>query len=780
MKPAWIYKVWNICKYLFKRFIAVFFGMPRSAVRLWEKLVVRLAQGILIFLMLVLAVDFNLFNLFGPSPDLFELKNPRNDNSSRLYSADGKLIGRYYVENRSPLEGNSLSPVLVHALLSAEDIRFYHHHGIDLKATAAAFYSTLRGNQRGGSTITQQLIKNLYKTRTSEKKGILQQVPGLGILISKTKEYISSIKMETLFSKDQILSLYLNTVDFGSNSFGIVAASETFFNKHHSNLLTQEAALLVGLLKAPTYYSPVLKPRNALKRRNDVLFQMANYGFISQHESDSLSKLPLSLKFNQYLQDEDAAYVKAAVAHELKSWCKSSGYNIYRDGLKIYTSIDPELQKQARDAMHIHMKSLQEKFDLHWQGRQPWVNARGETIEDFIETLARQTPAYATWLKHFNNNHDSAMKALSLPHKMTLFSWSGQKDTLLSSLDSIAWYARILNSGMVSIDPTNGHIKAWIGGIDYRYFKYDHVNQTRRQPGSLFKAFVYAAAFEKGLGPCDRRIDKPYRINYLENGEKKVWAPQNANWVFSGKSLTLKSAFAQSINSVAVQLTAEIGWDKIAGIARRFGIRSPLKNVPSIGLGSSEVTLLEMVNAYAALANRGEFNQAVLVTKITTHDDKVLYLHKPHNQRVLSENDAFLMEIMLRSGLTEPGGTTQGLWSFDLFRYQTDFGGKTGTSSNFADGWFVGVTPRLVTGIWVGGEYPSVHFRTSQTGEALRTALPLFGIYMQSVMQNENLKKYRGRFAPPPHAIDRPYKCSFLPPPNPDSTMVSGIAPANN
>lgn len=782
MKSDHIFKrVWRYVKYFFNKFISIFIGMPKHATHFWEKLAVRLAQSVLFILLIVLSIDYNLFNLFGPSPKLFDLQNPHNDAASMLYAADGSLMGRYYFENRSPVTFDQLPPILINALLSAEDIRFYYHHGIDVKATAAAIYSILNGDRRGGSTLTQQLIKNLYKTRTDDQPGgLLQKIPGIGIIVYKAKEYISSIKLETLYSKNEILTLYLNTVDFGSHSFGIKAASNTFFNKSPEKLTSHEAALLVGLLKAPSYYSPVSNPEHALSRRNDVLMQMVHYDFISKKEYDSLAKLPLSLKFNQYKEGEEATYFKLAIVRELKSWCKSSGYDINRDGLKIYTTIDPILQNHAEVAMQSHMQSLQNKFYDHWQGREPWVDANGKPLLDFIENLGRQTPAYKSWLHHYRNNHDSAMKALTVPHEMTIFSWDKEIDTLLSSLDSIAWYAYILNTGLVSIDPSNGYIKAWVGGIDHRYFKYDHVNQARRQPGSLFKAFVYAAAFEKGLGPCDRRVDRPMRVKYTENGEEMVWTPQNANWVFTGINLSLKSAFARSVNSVAVQLTTEVGWDKVIEMAQRFGITSPLISVPSIGLGTSEVTLLEMVNAYAALANRGEFNAAVLVTKITTHDDKVIFIHQSQPKRVLSAENGFLMENMLRSGLSEPGGTTQGLWDFDLFRYDTDFGGKTGTSSNFADGWFVGITPKLVTGVWVGAEHPSVHFRTSQTGEGLRTALPEFGAFMESVMQDENIKQFRGKFPAPSVKITKAYQCTSpaYVPKDADSTVNSGIPPA--
>lgn len=710
--------------------------------------------------MLVIAIDLNFLWLFGESPEIMDLKEPQINIASELYAADNSQIGKYYIENRIPVDYTELSPLLINTLLAAEDIRFYKHHGIDTRATMAAIWSTAKGEKRGGSTITQQLVKNLYKTRHTNKKGLLGHIAGVSIIIDKSKEWINALKLEFFYTKEDILVMYLNAVDFGSHSFGIKAAARTFFNKLPSELEPHETSLLIGLLKAPSYYSPVANPVNALERRNSVLSQMGKYGFISAAQVDSFQQLPLALKFRQPVPDAaDATYFKDAVARSLQEWSKESGYDIYTDGLKIYTTIDPKLQLYAEEAVIKHMSGLQQKFFNHWKGMNPWVDSKGNEIEGFVDNLVQETSKYKALKEQYGDNNDSINYYLNLPHQMSVFTWDGNTDTLMSVVDSIKYYRHLLNTGFVSIDPKTGYVKAWVGGVSYKYFKYDHVNQARRQPGSLFKAFVYAKAFEEGLGPCDRRVDQPVTVKYTEEGENKAWSPHNSNWVFTGYSLSLKNAFARSINSIAVQLTKEVGWDKVIETAHRLGIESSLLEVPSVSLGSSDVTLLEMVNSYCVFLNEGKLNQPVFVTKITDKDGVVIYEYKPQPKQVLDKETAYLMSILLRSGLSEAGGTTQGLWAYDLFKYDTEFGGKTGTSSNFSDGWFIGVTPKLVSGVWVGGEHRNIRFRTSQLGEGLRTALPAYGLYMEKVLKDKTLKHYRGKFVKPDYKISKAFEC---------------------
>ncbi len=741
-------------------FLKKILSVPSFARSWWQKALFRAVQLLIIFLLLIVAIDLNFLGLFGDSPEVKDLKEPDISIASELYAADSSQIGKYYIENRIPITYTELSPLIINTLLAAEDIRFYQHNGVDVRATFAAIWSTAKGERRGGSTITQQLVKNLYKTRHKNQKGLLGNVKGLNIAIDKSKEWINALKLEYYYSKEEILTMYLNTVDFGSHSFGIKAASRTFFNKLPAELQAEEASLIIGLLKAPTYYSPVANKENALRRRNSILSQMGKYGFLSDQEADSLQKLPIKLKFRQPVPDAtDATYFKDAVARSLQEWSKESGYDIYTDGLKIYTTIDPQLQAYAEVAVEKHMKKLQLRFFEHWEGQNPWVDSKGNVIEGFIEELVAETSAYKSLKAKFGYNIDSIDHYLNIPHKMSVFTWEGKNDTVMSTIDSIKYYRHLLNTGFVSIEPQTGHVKAWVGGINYNFFQYDHIAQAKRQPGSLFKAFVYAAAFESGLGPCDRRTDQPVTINYIEKGKNKSWSPHNSNWVFTWDNVSLKNAFARSINSVAVQLTKEIGWDKVIELAHRMGIGSELIDVPSVSLGSSDVNLLELANAYSVFVNKGKLNSPVLVTKITDREGNTLFEHKPEGKQVISEETAFLMTVMLRSGLTEYGGTTQGLWEFDIFKYNTEFGGKTGTSSNFSDGWFIGVTPKLVSGVWVGGEHRNIRFRTSQLGEGLRTALPAYGYFMELVLKDESLLHYRGKFPKPEIKISKPYSC---------------------
>lgn len=742
------------------RFVKRLFTVPAFAIKWWQKGIFRFLQALFVIILIVIAIDLNFLWLFGQSPNILDLKEPEINIASELYAADSSSIGKYYIENRIPVKYEELSPLLINTLLAAEDIRFFNHHGIDLRATVAAIWSTAKGDKRGGSTITQQLVKNLYKTRHKNKKGLLGHIKGVSIVVDKSKEWINALKLEFFYTKEEILTMYLNTVDFGSHSFGIKAASRTFFNKLPSELKPEEASLLIGLLKAPTYYSPISNPKNSLRRRNSILAQMGKYSYLTIEEADSIQKLPIKLKFRQPAPDaSDATYFKDAVARSLQSWSKETGYNIYTDGLKIYTTIDPVLQTYAEEAVEKHMTRLQKRFFEHWRGENPWVDSKGNEIEGFIDELVSETSTYKALKAKFAGNKDSIDYYLEKPHKMSVFAWKGKNDTLMSIIDSIKYYRHLLNTGFVSIDPKTGYVKSWVGGVSFKYFKYDHVNQARRQPGSLFKAFVYAAAFQSGLGPCDRRVDQPVTVNYTEKGEDKSWSPHNANYVFSGSNVSLKAAFARSINSVAVQLTKEMGWQKVIEMAKKMGISSPLLDVPSVCLGSSDVTLLEIVNAYTVFLNDGLLNEPVLVTKIVDREGKVIYEHKPSPVRVIDKETAFLMRVMLQSGLTEAGGTTQGLWEYDLFNADTDFGGKTGTSSNFSDGWFIGITPKLVSGVWVGGEHRNIRFRTSQLGEGLKTALPTYGIFMENVLKDPKLKHYRGRFKKPDEKITKNYTC---------------------
>ncbi|PRY16444.1 penicillin-binding protein 1A [Pontibacter ummariensis] len=737
--------------------------------------------GVALVMGYLLSVEYNVLYLFGASPSLDKLENPRNDQASELYTSDGVQIGKYFRENRSPVSYANMSPMLVKALVATEDIRFYEHAGIDPEAIMSAVYGSLQGDARGASTITQQLAKNLYKTRTNESKGVLGHVPGVNIVISKTKEWLTAIKLEQRYTKEEILAMYLNTVDFGSNSFGIKVAAKTFFNTSPDSLKTEQAAVLVGLLKAPTYYSPRFNPENATRRRNTVLSQMAKYNYLTAAQADSLSQIPLVLDYkveNHY--DGPATYFRGAVAEYLEEWCKQNGYDLYRDGLKIYTTIDSRMQRHAEEAMEEQMRALQRRFNAHWEGKNPWVDEKDQEIPGFIEETIKRTAYYQRLKEKYGEDTKAINRELNTPREMMVFTWDNdslEKKVTMTPLDSLAYYKHFLHGGMMTMDPFSGHIKAWVGGINFKYFKYDHVKQARRQPGSTFKPFVYVAAIDNGYAPCDKIVDKRITINYVEKGEKKSWSPTNADWEYTGAPMTLRRAMGKSVNSVTAQLTERIGWETVVDYAHKLGIESPLQAVPSIGLGPSDVSIFEMVGAYSTFPNHGFHTEPMFITRIEDRNGNLIHLFVPKQKKVLSEETAFLMVHMLKGGMEEPGGTSQALWEYDLWKNGNEIGGKTGTTSNHSDGWYVGVTKDLVTGVWVGGEDRSIHFRNSQLGEGSKTALPMYGIYMEKIYQDKSLGYTMGRFPGPSVDISKEYKCTTVLPRStmPDSTEIDSV-----
>jgi len=745
-------------KYLLQDWIRI----PREA-PIWLKMLLVGIYSLAFILILTLAIDINLFWLFGRSPKISELKDPNLSLTSEIYSADGKPLGTLYTENRTTAVFADLPENLVNTLIATEDVRFYKHHGIDIKATVAAMWSVVKGERRGGSTITQQLVKNLFKTRKDYSTGLLGSIPGVSTLISKAKEWINAFKIELYYSKEDILIMYFNTVDFGSNAYGINSAASTFFSKKPAQLTYSESAVLVGLLKAPSSYSPVSNPARSKTRRNQVFGQLEKYGYISGQQKDSLVALPLNLHYQRKsFSKGNMTYLREAIVRDLQLWSKESGYDMWTDGLKIYTAIDSRMQKYAEEAVAEHMKNLQRVFNqTASETVVPWKDENGKEIPDYFLKKASDLPQYKSLARRYGEGNDSIRIALSVKHKMKVFTYNGERDTTMSTLDSLKYYQKFFQSGFMAMEPATGFVKAWVGGINYNYFKFDHIDQSKRQPGSLFKAFVYSAAFDQGYGPCDKFTDQPVSIKYTENGVEKEWSPKNVDRSHSG-SMSLKYAFARSVNSVAVQLTQKIGWKKVIEYAHKLGVESDLADVPSICLGSSDVTLEEMVNAYCTFVNDGMLVKPILVTRIEDRDGKVIFEAVPQKKQVLNPETAFLMEVLLRAGLTEPGGTTQGLFEYDLFRYGTEFGGKTGTSSDYTDGWFIGVTPGLVAGCWVGNDDRAIHFKTSHVGEGLRTAQPVYGKFMAKVLKDESLKEYRQKFPKPTIKISKPYSCQTV------------------
>lgn len=738
-----------------------------------SKLFCWLLCSFFLFIFFIIAIDINFLWLFGRSPSISEILHPQPNIASEVYSEDGVLLGKYFYENRVPVFYSEISPLLIKTLIATEDERFYKHSGIDFYGTFSAFRDALRGNPRGASTITQQLVKNLYKIRERNRCGLLGKIPFCRVVIIKVKEMLNALKLEILFDKNDILTLYLNTVDFGNNAYGIKTAAKTYFNTTPQNLKTEQCAVLVGLLKATTTYNPVSNKKRSLERRNVVLYQMKTHGIISSSEYDSLQKAPLSLRMHfDKVNDGKAFYFRQALVENLKPWLKKNGYDIYADGLRIYTTINSHMQRYAEDAVSEKMKHLQSVFDEHWRGRNPWVDSDNKEIPGFVNMIMHQSWEYNKLVSKYPHNPDSVEFYADKKDKQILFSWHGPVYRNISLRSAIEYNLRFLHAGFVAIDPQNGMVRAWVGGIDYKYFKFDHVQQSKRQPGSTFKAFVYTAAIDKGYSPCDSITDRPVIINYREKGVKKSWSPHNADWKFSENKVTLKYAFARSLNSASVQITEKIGWKKVIDFAKKMGIESPIDNVPSICLGVSDVSLLELVNAYSPLANGGYRVKPVLVTKIMSRSGKLLAEFHPEKNKVLSNETAFLMQRLILGTMTEPYGTTQALYSYDLFRYNTDIGGKTGTSSNHSDGWFVGVTPKLIAGAWVGADQRCIHFRSSALGEGCKTALPIFGLFLEKALRDKSLSYLRARF-PQKFKTARTYTCCTKSvKPEPDSSLI--------
>ena len=717
------------------------------------KIPVALASLIVAFFLYLGAVDINFLWLFGKSPSMSTIKNKRPAAASIIYSADGKQIGKFFSENRTPVTYEEVNPVFWRALIDTEDERFYSHHGIDYTAfMAVAKEYILHRDARGASTITQQLAKNLFRTRSEYSTGLLGNIPGVKMLIMKSKEWITAYKLEFFFTKEEILTQYANTVDFGSNSFGIKTACKTYFGCAPKDLTTENAAILVGMLKATTFYNPLINPDNSLKRRNIVLDLMQQHGHLTQAECDSLKKLEIKLDYSvESVYDGDANYFREAVADYLKGWCEDYYDNrnaLYTEGLKIYTTIDSRMQQYAEQAAYKQMKQLQQTFNSHWGSINPWQDAHHVEIKNFIEDIAKRQPVYKYLSKKFNGNEDSINYYLNLPHTVKVFDYEkGRVEKELSTMDSIRYMVRFMHCGFVAMEPQNGHVKAWVGDIDFHSWKYDKVT-AQRQPGSTFKLFVYTEAINQGVTPCDYRKDEYFSMKVMQNGKEMVWAPHNADGRFSNANISLKQAFAMSINSSAVRLGQECGIDNIVKTAHDMGIKSKLDPTPSLTLGASDVNLLEMVNAYCTPVNDGAHIDPVLVARIEDRDGNVIFEAPTKTEQVISKRSAFLVQQLLKGGMSGTSSRLMGFVGYDKAA-DTDFGGKTGTSNNHSDAWFIGTTPKLVVGAWVGGEYRSIHFRTGALGQGSRTALPICGMFLQKALADPAFKQYHAHFPPP-------------------------------
>lgn len=722
------------------------------------------ATFIILFILYLVAVDNNFLWLFGKSPGLSQIKNPVSSQASEIYSADNVMIGKFFNENRTPVKYEEVNPEFWKALVDTEDERYYKHFGIDIQGVFAAMKDyAVHHDARGASTITQQLAKNLFRVRTQYSTGLLGNIPGLKILIMKSKEWITAVKLEWVFDKKEILTMYANTVDFGSNAFGIKTACKTYFGTTPKEMTTEQAAILVGMLKATTYYNPKIHPENSLKRRNVVLNNMVDHGDMTREVYDSLKTLPIKLNYSvESNYDGQATYFREAVANYLRDWCKENGYDLYASGLKIYTTIDTRMQKYAEEAAVKQMRQVQKNFNNHWGKTNPWQDERHNEIPRFIEGIAEKLPCYKNLVQRFPNNPDSVEYYMNKPHKVKVFDYEkGTIEMEMSTMDSIRYMVRFMHCGFVAMEPNTGYVKAWVGDVDFNSWKYDKVT-AMRQPGSTFKLFVYTEAMNQGLTPCDKRCDEYFSMRVYDKQKKRevLWAPTNANGYFTGDTIPLKAAFAMSINSVAVKLGQECGIDNIVTTAHAMGIQSKLDNTPSLALGSSDVNLLELVNAYSTVCNDGKMHEPILITKILDRDGNEIFTATTDQRQAIPYRSAFLMQQMLMGGMREPGGTSQSLWRYVGKFNDSEFGGKTGTSNNHSDAWFVGVSPKLVCGAWVGGEYRCIHFRTGALGQGSRTALPICGYFYESVLNDPNFKQYRGKFAKPTDEISlSSYSC---------------------
>ena len=715
----------------------------------------------------IYSVSVDLFGLFGGMPSLKSVENPENDLSSELISADGVSLGRYYRYNRSQVAYADLSPDLINTLLLSEDHRYHEHSGLDLIAYLRvskglmryAFTGELDG---GGSTITQQLAKNLYTQNENfeDTQGPVARFDHrLKRVVEKVKEWIISIHLERNFTKEEIIAMYLNTAEFSSNAYGIKVASETYFNKNPDSLNLQESAVLVGMLQAVTTFNPALNYENSLRKRNEVLRKIQRHGYKIQtdEEYDSISSLPIELQYNvQSHRQGLAQYFRGVIQNDLMRWSKENGYDLWEAGLKIYTTIDSRMQAYAEEAVHNHMKDLQALFDEHWAGQEPWRDKDGRVIKNFVWNSFKGTDYY----KHLKNDLDmdsvEIYKAATTPKPMSVFSYEGEIDTTFSSLDSIGYYKRFLHTGFMSMDPRTGHIKAWVGGVNFKYFQFDHVRQGKRQPGSTFKPFVYGAAIENGYPPCFEVQD--YAISWkLADGS--TWSPPNADGRYgTGEKMTIRQGMSRSVNTITAFLMKAIGPQNVVDFAHRVGIESTLEPVPSLSLGVNDVNVYEMVGAYSTFANRGIYTKPYYISKIEDKNGNIIANFVPETRQAISEETAYLMVHMLKGGVEEYGGTSRGL-SMEV-KKDNEIGGKTGTTNDASDGWYMGITPNLVSGVWTGGDERSIHFRTWTLGQGAVTARPIWDKYMQKVYADADLPYQKSTFPQPIGGLNVQLDCN--------------------
>jgi len=679
--------------------------------------------------------------LFGDLPSFEQLENPKSNLATEIISSDGVVLGKYFFENRSNVKYHELSPMLVNALLSTEDIRFKSHSGIDVRALLRAVKGIVTGSNSGGaSTITQQLAKMLFTEKPAS---------GLERVMQKFKEWIIAVKLERQYTKEEILTMYLNKFDFINNAVGIKSASQIYFNTTTDALTVEESAMLVGMLKNPSLYNPNRRLELTQERRNVVLSQMKKYDFITPSEYDSISSNPIVLDFKKASHNEGLApYLREYLRGELKEWCKNnqkadgSNYNLYTDGLKIYTTINSKMQQYAEEAVHSHIASLQDDFFKHWKG---YTNAPfpedfdKDQIYSILEQAMKRTDRYKK-LKSRNASKKEIYSAFRTKTPMRVFTWEGEKDTIITPLDSIRYYKYFIHSGMMSMDPKTGYVRAYVGGINYKYFKYDHVKVGKRQVGSTFKPFLYALAIQEGYSPCYEMPNVPVVFEKNQWGlPDKDWVPRNSDDKYEGILMNLRFGLANSINTITAYIMKQFGPHSVLDLAKKMGITSKLDPVPSICLGTFDLSVYEMVGAYSTFVNKGIWTEPIIVSRIEDKNGILLQDFNPKTNEAMSEKTADLMVRMLQGvvdGVYNPHADVTmgtGVRLKRKYKFENEIGGKTGTTQNNSDGWFMGITPNLVTGVWSGNEDRSVHFRSTLYGQGANMALPVWAEYMQRI-----------------------------------------------
>lgn len=713
--------------------------------------------------------------LLGPMPDFRQLENPKTNLATQIISADDTVLGKFYFnDNRTPISFHEIPTAMIEALVATEDERFYSHSGIDFRGTARAVFYL--GKKGGASTITQQLARQLFVGVRSQNT--------FQAIVQKIKEWVIAIRLERRYTKNEIITMYLNIYDFNYNADGLRSASSIYFSKKPIELDLSEAAMLVGMLKNSSLYNPLRRPEMVRSRRNIVYQQMLRNKLITEEQRDSLAALPITLDFNPQSHREGiATYFRTYLQQFMRSWIskhpKEDGtfYNLYLDGLRIYTTIDSRLQTYAEDAVTAHMSNLQKEFFRQnvpeYNDIAPFLDVEKEDVENIMQQAKRRSERWRK-MKALGHDEETILASFEKPTQMEVFGWNGDIDTIMTPTDSIRYYKHFLRAGMMSMEPQTGHVKAWVGGINYRHFQFDHVMQGKRQIGSTFKPFVYASAIDQlKVSPCDSLPDGYYCVEPAKFGAHDAWCPKNSGDRYIGKR-TLKNALANSVNTISARLIDKVGTRPVVNLVRNLGVSSPIPNVPAIALGSADLSVYEMVGAYSSFANKGIYVKPVVVTRIEDKNGTVIYQTAPETKDVLSEESAYVT-LKLLEGVTESGSGVRlrhrgaektnpifrDLVTGYPYEFDNPIAGKTGTTQNQSDGWFIGMVPNLATGVWVGGEDRSIHFETIAYGQGATMALPIWANYMKACYADSTLVVSKDEFMAP-DVVSIPLDCDSL------------------